>query len=52
MEVDPFQGDVRPIKGERGIFRRVGDYRVSFTVNFEKNEVIVLRVGHRSKFYE
>jgi mRNA-degrading endonuclease RelE of RelBE toxin-antitoxin system len=40
-------------KGERGIFRRrVGDYRISFTVNFEKDEVAVLRVGHRSKFYD
>jgi mRNA-degrading endonuclease RelE of RelBE toxin-antitoxin system len=53
MQDDPFAGDVRPIKGAPGVFRRrVGDYRVSFTVNFELGEVAVLRVGHRSKFYE
>lgn len=53
METDPFAGDVRSIKGEAGVFRRrVGDYRVSFTVNFELGEVAVLKVGHRSKFYE
>jgi mRNA-degrading endonuclease RelE of RelBE toxin-antitoxin system len=53
MQNDPFFGDVRPIKGVPGVFRRrVGDYRMSFTVNFELGEVAVLRVGHRSKFYE
>jgi len=53
MEVDPFRGDVRLTKGARGLFRkRVGDYRIAFTVNFEKDEVAILRVGHRSRFYE
>jgi mRNA-degrading endonuclease RelE of RelBE toxin-antitoxin system len=53
MEVDPFGGDVKPVKGARGLFRkRVSDYRIAFTVNFEKGEVAVLRVGHRSKFYD
>jgi mRNA-degrading endonuclease RelE of RelBE toxin-antitoxin system len=52
MELDPFGGDVRPIKGVQGVFRRrVGDYRMSFTVNFELGEVAILRIGHRSKFY-
>jgi len=37
MGSDPFSGDVKPIKGLRGVFRkRVGDYRVAFTVNFGK----------------
>ena len=53
MEADPFSGDVKPIKGVKGVFRRrVGDYRISFTVNFELDEVAVLRLGHRSKFYD
>lgn len=53
MQNDPFAGDVRPIKGAQGVFRRrVGDYRLSFTVNFELGEVAVLKVGHRSKFYD
>jgi mRNA-degrading endonuclease RelE of RelBE toxin-antitoxin system len=30
----------------------VGDYRIAFTVNFEKNEVVVLRVGRREEFYQ
>lgn len=52
MATDPFSGDVKPIKGVRSLLRRrVGDYRVSFTVNFEKSEVVVLKVGRRESFY-
>jgi len=52
MNSDPFSGDVKPIKGLRGVFRRrVGDYRVAFTVNFGASEVVVLKVGRRGKFY-
>jgi len=52
MGSDPFSGDVKPIKGLRGVFRRrVGDYRVAFTVNFGASEVVVLKVGRREKFY-
>jgi mRNA-degrading endonuclease RelE of RelBE toxin-antitoxin system len=52
MTEDPFSGDVKPIKGVRGLLRRrIGDYRISFTVNFEKNEVVVLKIGRRESFY-
>jgi len=35
MKYDPFSGDVRPIKGLRGVYReRVGDYRIFFMVSF------------------
>lgn len=52
MEGDPFLGDVRPIKGVRGVFRkRIGDYRLIFTVDFQNEEVAVLRIGQRENFY-
>jgi len=52
MGSDPFSGDVKPIKALRGVFRRrVGDYRVAFTVNFEVSEVVILKVARRGKFY-
>lgn len=52
MSSDPFSGDVKPIKTLRGVFRRrVGDYRVTFTVNFEVSEVVILKVARRGKFY-
>lgn len=42
MRDDPFEGDVRPLKGVTGVFRRrVGSYRIAFSVNFNENEVMV-----------
>lgn len=52
MAADPFSGDVKPVKGVRSLLRRrVGDYRIAFTVNFENSEVVVLKVGRRESFY-
>jgi mRNA interferase RelE/StbE len=52
MANEPFGGDVKPIKNVRGVLRRrVGDYRIAFTIDFEKSEIIVFRVGRREKFY-
>lgn len=52
MASDPFGGDVKPIKNVRGLLRRrVGDFRIAFTVNFEKNDVVILKAGRREKFY-
>jgi len=41
-----------PLKGQfKGLFKyRIGDYRVIYTMTRE--EVLILRVGHRSKVYE
>ena len=53
MAQDPFSGDVRPIKGLKGVFRRrVGQYRIGFTVDFEKGIVVILKVGVRGEFYK
>lgn len=52
MAIDPFGRDVKPIKNVKGLFRRrVGDFRLAFTVNFEKNQVVILKAGRREKFY-
>ena len=52
MAIDSFVGDVKPIKNVKALFRRrVGDFRLAFTVNFEKNQVIILKAGRRDNFY-
>ena len=52
MAADPFSGDVKPIKGIRSLLRRrIGNYRISFTVNFDKGEVVIIKVGRRESFY-
>ena len=53
MRNDPFEGDVKPLKGVAGVFRRrVGSYRIAFSVNFNGNEVLILKIGKRDKFYD
>jgi mRNA-degrading endonuclease RelE of RelBE toxin-antitoxin system len=53
MAEDPFKGDVRPIKGIKGVFRkRAGDYRIAFTIDFKSNQVLILKIGSRGKFYD
>ncbi len=52
METDPFQGDVKPLHGPewRGVFRRrVGSYRLLFTVNHASKLLVVVRILLRSE---
>ena len=51
METDPLQGNVKALQGEawRGVFRRrIGDYRILFTVQHAKQTVSILRILIRS----
>ena len=52
MAADPFQGDVKSLKGEewRGVFRRrIGDYRILFTADRNAQRVFVARILPRSE---
>jgi mRNA interferase RelE/StbE len=31
---------------------RIGDYRVIYQINQDKNQVVILFIGHRSKVYD
>jgi mRNA-degrading endonuclease RelE of RelBE toxin-antitoxin system len=49
---DPFQGDVKTLHGEewRGIFRRrIGGYRIFFTVDQNKQKAFITRILPRSE---
>lgn len=51
VESDPFQGNVKALHGEewKGVFRRrIGDYRILFTVNHEKSIVVIQQISKRS----
>jgi mRNA-degrading endonuclease RelE of RelBE toxin-antitoxin system len=51
MATDPFQGNVKALRGEewKGVFRRrIGDYRMLFTADRQKNAVSVVRILLRS----
>jgi mRNA interferase RelE/StbE len=50
---DPRAGDVKLLKGDlRGIYRRrVGAYRILYTVDDAAGVVDIVGVGHRSRIY-
>jgi len=43
--------NVKKLAGERGFRLRVGDYRVIFDIDGERLNILVLKVGHRSRIY-
>lgn len=51
-------GEPRPsgclkVQSEPGVWRvRVGDWRIGYRVDDAAQEVTVIRVGHRSEFYD
>ena len=52
LGASPFQGDVKPLKGRewKGVFRRrMGAYRILFTVNHKTRALLVLRILLRSE---
>jgi len=51
MASDPFQGDVKALQGAewQGVFRRrIGDYRLLFTVDHTQETVVIQQISLRS----
>jgi mRNA-degrading endonuclease RelE of RelBE toxin-antitoxin system len=49
MAADPFQGDIKYLKGQKGRFRRrAGDWRIFFHLAPEQKHVVVTAVERRS----
>lgn len=52
LHVDPMAGDVTPLVGSNGLFRRrVGDYRVVFALRDKVLLVVVVLIGDRKQVY-
>ena len=53
FQENPFIGDVKPIKGRPGTYRRrVGSYRIIYSVDYEDHIIRVLKVGTRGDIYK
>ena len=48
---EPRPPGVKKLKGSNGYRIRIGDYRVLYTVDAEKQEVSVFAIGHRKEVY-
>ncbi len=50
---DPRPAGCLKVKSEESLWRvRVGDYRIGYEVNDTTREVTIIRIGHRSEFYD
>ena len=50
---DPHPHGCLKVRSEEGVWRiRVGDWRVGYQVDDNTNEVLVIKIAHRSDFYE
>jgi len=48
----PPEGDLVKLEGQKDVFRlRVGNWRITFWYQFQKSEVHISEVVHRSKAY-
>jgi mRNA-degrading endonuclease RelE of RelBE toxin-antitoxin system len=55
LEQNPFPSEVETIKGMKGekAFRvRVGSYRTQYVIYYDKNEILVFKIGKRDKAYD
>ena len=50
---DPRPAGCLKVRSEEGVWRiRVGDWRLGYQIDDSTSEVLVLRIAHRSDFYE
>ncbi len=52
LEENPYHEGVVELYKFKGYRTKVGDYRILFTVDDDKKEVVVYRVKHRSQVYK
>ena len=54
LKIEPFPSGVKRVVGKRDkIFRvRVGDYRITYTVIYEQNLILITDIDKRSKIYD
>ena len=49
MERDPFQGDIKRLKGQpSGWRRRVGNYRILYDLHFDRRLIVVAAIMRRT----
>jgi mRNA interferase RelE/StbE len=54
LRIDPFPPDAKRVVGapEKQFRVRVGNYRIKYEVDFEKQKISILKIGHRSNAYD
>ena len=51
LEINPRPSGVAKLAGREGWRIRAGDYRVIYTIDDAKKEVVIFAIGHRREIY-
>lgn len=50
---EPVPSDAKRIIGEHGVFRlRIGDYRILYRIDYEKNMIVIFKIDKRENIYD
>lgn len=50
---EPVPSDAKRIFGEHGVFRiRIGDYRILYRIDYEKNIIVIFKIDKRENVYD
>lgn len=52
LKDDPYGQNSQKLEGGKGYRIRIGDYRVVYTINTEKQTILVIKVRHRKDVYK
>ncbi|MBI4919647.1 type II toxin-antitoxin system RelE/ParE family toxin [archaeon] len=52
LRIRPESGDIKKLVGMQGYRFRVGDYRVIFDIEYEKIQILIIKIGHSKNIYD
>ena len=51
LKNDPYGQNSQKLEGSKGYRIRIGDYRVVYTIDKEKQNLLIIKIGHRKEIY-
>lgn len=51
LQTNPYGFGSQKLEGGKGYRIRIGDYRVVYTINMEKQTILIIKVRHRKDVY-
>lgn len=51
LKDNPFGGNSKKLAGGKGYRIRIGNYRVVYTIDKEKQIILIIKIGHRKEIY-
>lgn len=52
LKENPYGQNSQKLEGGKGYRIRIGDYRVVYTIDIEKNTILIIKIKHRKDVYK